>query len=86
MTSPEKKLKASSPVKTAYLVLYNLISAAAWTVVLYRTISITSSHTYHFTYLAVGHWTKWTQTMAALEVLHSLLGMSCPQLCWETDS
>lgn len=63
-----------SPVKTAYLVLYNAVSAAAWSVVLFRTAAALAAPGYTGVFPAVGEWTKWTQTLAALEVLHSLLG------------
>lgn len=73
-----------SPVKTAYLVLYNAVSAAAWSVVLFRTAAALAAPAsgegvgYTGVFPAVGEWTKWTQTLAALEVLHSLLGTRRP--------
>lgn len=72
--------KPSSPVKTTYLILYNALSAAAWSVVLARTISIAINHGPRFVVAGAGEWTKWTQTAAVLEIMHSLLGMnkSCP--------
>lgn len=66
--------KPASPVKTAYLVLYNAVSALAWSVVLARTVTVASTQGWQHVYPAVGEWTKWTQTMAALEILHSLFG------------
>ena len=77
MAPPKKNAqpaKPSSPVKTAYLVLYNAVSAVAWSVVLGRTLSAAATQGWQHVYPAVGEWTKWTQTMAALEILHSLLG------------
>ncbi|KAG5930848.1 hypothetical protein E4U53_002103 [Claviceps sorghi] len=65
---------ASSP-KTGYLVLYNAASAVAWSVVLGRTIGLLCLGGPPAVYAGVGEWTKWTQTMAVLEVLHSLLGI-----------
>lgn len=78
-----------SPLKTAYLVLYNAASAVAWAVVLGRTIAVCALLGPLFVYDAVGHWAKWTQTMAAMEILHSLLGAPLsPEfmayVCWET--
>ncbi|PHH73192.1 hypothetical protein CDD80_3985 [Ophiocordyceps camponoti-rufipedis] len=61
--------------KTAYLVLFNVASAAAWAVVLSRTVAISALSGPTFTYGGVGVWTKWTQTLAVFEVLHSLLGV-----------
>lgn len=66
----------SSPIKTAYLTLYNAASSVAWSIILFRTISIATTKGWQHVYLDVGEQTKWTQTMAALEVLHSLFGMS----------
>lgn len=74
MAPPQKAAKPSSPIKTAYLVLYNAISSLAWSVVLAQTVSVAATQGWQHVYPAVGEWTKWTQTMAALEVLHSLLG------------
>ncbi|OAQ89203.1 protein tyrosine phosphatase [Purpureocillium lilacinum] len=65
----------ASPVKTAYLVLYNFASAVAWSVVLGRVLAVCALRGPQFTYAAAGEWTKWTQTAAALEILHSLLGV-----------
>ncbi|KAI9166773.1 putative very-long-chain (3R)-3-hydroxyacyl-CoA dehydratase [Paramyrothecium foliicola] len=65
----------ASPAKTAYLILYNFVSAVAWSVVLGRTLSVNALRGPQFTHIVVGDWTKWTQTLAGLEVLHSLLGM-----------
>ncbi|PHH63044.1 hypothetical protein CDD81_6375 [Ophiocordyceps australis] len=70
-----KSMPASSP-RTAYLIAYNAASALAWAVVLGRTLAVSiGRHSPQLAYAVVGHWTKWTQTMAALEVVHSLLGL-----------
>lgn len=65
--------------KRAYLVAYNGISAILWSVVVYRTVATLADNGLDkgpaLVYPAVGEWTKWTQTLAALEVVHSLLGM-----------
>lgn len=77
--SPAAKApKPASPVKNAYLVLYNALSAAAWSVVLYRTVTVALEHDPKLVHAGVGEWTKWTQTGALLEVLHSLLGRPLP--------
>lgn len=65
-----------SPAKTGYLVLYNFASAVAWSVVLGRTVAVCALRGPESVYGAVGEWTKWTQTAAAMEILHSLLGRS----------
>lgn len=69
--------RMSAP-KRAYLVAYNALSALLWSVVLGRTVSTLASNGPDagpaLVYPAVGEWTKWTQTLAALEIVHSLLG------------
>ncbi|KAF6821009.1 protein tyrosine phosphatase-like protein [Colletotrichum sojae] len=74
-SAPTKPQRRSSPVKTAYLVLYNFVSACAWSVVLGRTIGLYTLRGPQFVHLGVGEWTRWTQTLAAMEVLHALLGV-----------
>ncbi|KAK2605379.1 hypothetical protein N8I77_008218 [Diaporthe amygdali] len=70
--------RMSAP-KRAYLVAYNAISALLWSVVLGRTLSTLLAHGIDkgpaLVYPAVGEWTKWTQTLAALEIVHSVLGV-----------
>lgn len=68
--------KPASALNKGYLILYNAISAIAWSVVLGRTLTLFGMRGPQFVYLGVGQWTKWTQTMAGMEVLHSLLGTS----------
>ncbi|KAJ3475334.1 hypothetical protein NLG97_g9496 [Lecanicillium saksenae] len=70
-------MASSSPLRTGYLILYNAISAAAWSVVLYRTIvsCVDADIGFQYTYFEVGDWTRYTQTAACLEILHSLLGI-----------
>jgi very-long-chain (3R)-3-hydroxyacyl-CoA dehydratase len=78
-SKPKQPSSASaSPIKTGYLVFYNTVSALAWLLVLSRTISIASSHGTSYVYAGVGELTKWTQTMAVLEIFHSLLGEPFP--------
>ncbi|PHH84194.1 hypothetical protein CDD83_2334 [Cordyceps sp. RAO-2017] len=64
-----------SPLRTRYLVLYNLASAAAWAVVLGRTAGACAREGPGAVYGAVGAWTKWVQTAAVAEVLHALFGL-----------
>ncbi|KAG8161519.1 hypothetical protein KVR01_008506 [Diaporthe batatas] len=70
--------RMSAP-KRAYLVAYNGVSALLWSVVLVRTVTVLLENGLDkgpvLVYPAVGEWTKWTQTLAALEVVHSLLGV-----------
>ncbi|KKY29370.1 putative protein tyrosine phosphatase [Diaporthe ampelina] len=70
--------RMSAP-KRAYLVAYNAASALLWSVVLGRTAATLAAHGLEtgpmLVYPAVGEWTKWTQTLAALEIVHSVLGI-----------
>lgn len=76
---------ASSPVKNGYLILYNAVSAALWLTVMVRTVAATvNGGGYTSVYATTGEFCKWTQTLAGMEVLHSLLGTSsliCPSVC-----
>ncbi|KAJ3942154.1 uncharacterized protein N0V96_007648 [Colletotrichum fioriniae] len=67
--------RQSSPLKNGYLIAYNFVSAVAWATVLGRTVALFALRGPHFVHLGVGDWTRWTQTMAAMEVLHALLGV-----------
>ncbi|PQE14682.1 hypothetical protein CJF31_00007661 [Rutstroemia sp. NJR-2017a BVV2] len=69
-----KPLRSSNP-KTQYLILYNFFSALAWTIVLGRVLLLVPLVGFGRVYPAVGHFTKWTQTMALLEVVHSATGV-----------
>ncbi|KAL7936031.1 tyrosine phosphatase-like protein [Trichoderma chlorosporum] len=72
--APQKP--ASSPVKNAYLILYNAASAIAWALVLQRTVlTLYAGGGPHAVYVTTGEFTKWTQTAAAMEILHSLFGV-----------
>ncbi|KAL7950576.1 tyrosine phosphatase-like protein [Trichoderma barbatum] len=72
--APQKP--ASSPIKTAYLILYNTVSAIAWALVLNSTIlTLYSRGGPSMVYVTTGELTKWTQTAAAMEILHSLFGV-----------
>ncbi|CAM1505310.1 Fc.00g109470.m01.CDS01 [Cosmosporella sp. VM-42] len=70
-----KPKRQQSALNKGYLILYNALSAVAWSVVLGRTIALYRTHGPQFVYLGVGEWTKWTQTVAGMEVLHSLFGV-----------
>ncbi|KAK5109288.1 hypothetical protein LTR62_007162 [Meristemomyces frigidus] len=61
--------------RTLYLILYNAISALLWSVVLGRVLLITAIHGHRYVFAGVGEWTKWTQTLAALEVVHAGIGL-----------
>lgn len=81
--SPRRGMSAP---KRAYLVAYNALSALLWSVVLGRTVATLAAHGLEtgpaLVYPAVGEWTKWTQTLAGLEIVHSVLGTRCtPSHC-----
>lgn len=69
-----KPLQSSNP-KTQYLILYNFISALLWLVVLGRVVLLIPLVGFGNLYPAVGKLTKWTQSMALLEVVHAATGL-----------
>ncbi|KAI0115768.1 tyrosine phosphatase-like protein [Nemania sp. FL0031] len=71
-TKPARK---PSPVKNGYLILYNAVSAMLWLTVLGRIVGVNVLRGPQFAYPVVGEFCKWTQTLAGMEVLHSLFGI-----------
>ena len=65
---------SGSTAKTAYLISYNFVSAVLWATVLGRTALVTYLRSPVLVHLAVAEFTKWTQTLAALEIFHALTG------------
>lgn len=77
MASPATPRQAPPPslsLKELYLVAYNGINALLWAVVLWRTTLTLVTEGPAEVYNDVGQWTKWTQTLAALEIVHSITG------------
>lgn len=72
-TPGPKVLQSSSP-KKQYLILYNFISALSWLVVLGRIVLLVPLVGFGRVYPGVGYFTKWTQTVALLEVVHAATG------------
>ena len=72
-TPARKPLRSSNP-KTQYLILYNFVSAVLWTVVLGRVLLLVPLVGFGRVYAGVGQFTKWTQTLALLEVVHAAVG------------
>jgi very-long-chain (3R)-3-hydroxyacyl-CoA dehydratase len=67
------------PLKTRYLILYNFVNAVFWFAILGRVVLLVPLVGFETVYGGVGDFTKWTQTLAALEVAHAVLGdFSCP--------
>ncbi|KXH69551.1 protein tyrosine phosphatase-like protein [Colletotrichum salicis] len=69
---PKPQRRPSSPLKNGYLIAYNFVSAVAWATVLGRTVALFALRGPHFVHLGVGDWTRWTQSMAAMELTISL--------------
>lgn len=63
------------PWRVRYLQVYNLVSCMAWVTVLGRVLLLLALVGFEHVHGGVGTWLRWTQTMAGLEVLHSLSGM-----------
>lgn len=66
--------------QTQYLIAYNLICAVLWTAVLGRVIFLVPLVGFENVAGGVGEFAKWTQTLAALEIVHSALGGCIPPL------
>jgi very-long-chain (3R)-3-hydroxyacyl-CoA dehydratase len=62
-------------MKNGYLVLYNALSATLWLAVMGRVLTTNYIKGPSFVYLSTGEFAKWTQTLAGMEVLHSLFGI-----------
>ncbi|KAI1144363.1 PTPLA-domain-containing protein [Hypoxylon sp. FL0543] len=75
MADTAKPANKSSPVKNGYLILYNAVSAVLWLTVLGRVVGANLTGSPRQVYPVVGEFCKWTQTLAGMEVLHSLLGI-----------
>jgi very-long-chain (3R)-3-hydroxyacyl-CoA dehydratase len=71
---PARKPLTSSSPKIQYLILYNFVSAILWLVVLGRVVLLVPLMGFGRVYRGVGLFTKWAQTMALLEILHSATG------------
>jgi len=68
------RTKTASTIKSRYLILYNALNASLWLVVLIRTVITIIQDGPGSTYDTVGGFTKWTQTIATLEIIHAVLG------------
>lgn len=60
---------------TQYLIGYNLVCAILWTAVFGRVVLLVPLVGFGNVYDGVGEFTKWTQTLALLEIVHSIFGM-----------
>lgn len=68
-STPNRRLQSQ------YLVSYNLVCAVLWAAVLGRVVLLIPLVGFENVHGGVGEFTKWTQTLALLEVAHSALGM-----------
>ncbi|KAB8071922.1 tyrosine phosphatase-like protein [Aspergillus leporis] len=59
--------------KRAYLLLYNAISSLLW---LHILLTVLTTKTPASTYTTLEPWTRWTQTLAVAEILHSAAGLT----------
>ena len=60
--------------QTQYLIYYNLVCAGLWTAVLGRVTFLIPLVGFENVSGGVAEFAKWTQTVALLEVLHSMIG------------
>ena len=87
--NPHRRLKSQS--RSQYLIAYNAISCLLWLAVLGRVILLVPLVGLGEVYGGVGQWTKWTQTLALAEVIHSATGTSDARgrfsmlASWQTD-
>ncbi|KAK2627345.1 hypothetical protein QTJ16_003311 [Diplocarpon rosae] len=68
---PGPKPLRSSSLKKQYLILYNFVSAFLWLTVLGRVLLLIPLVGFGRVYPGVGRFTKWTQSLALLEVVHA---------------
>ena len=79
-SAPPKKVAKPMPAwKRSYLIFYNALSAVLWSVVWGRVVGVYALRGlggYSLVPAVTLEFTKWTQTLAGMEVLHALLGES----------
>ncbi|KAL7651209.1 hypothetical protein ACMYSQ_010947 [Aspergillus niger] len=64
-----------SSLRTTYLVTYNSINALLW-LYIFSSIVVSPFQSPQTTYSTLEPWTRWTQTIAILEILHASLGLT----------
>ncbi|GKZ30387.1 hypothetical protein AbraIFM66950_008957 [Aspergillus brasiliensis] len=62
-------------LRTTYLVTYNTINALLW-LHIFSSIALFPFQSPQTTYATLEPWTRWTQTIAILEILHAKLGLT----------
>lgn len=74
-SAPPAAVKEVPPSwRSLYLILYNFVSAILWASVLGRTVAIAGLYGWRNVFLGNDEFTRWVQTAAGMEVLHSLVG------------
>jgi very-long-chain (3R)-3-hydroxyacyl-CoA dehydratase len=66
--------KEASALKTWYLVAYNSVCAVLWATVLGYAVAVPLYKGFPFVYLVANGFVRWTQTVAILEIFHSIFG------------
>lgn len=61
-----------------WLAAYNLVSATLWAIVFGRVVSIAPAWGNAELMRSTGTFTRWVQTMAVVEIFHSLFGKALP--------
>ncbi|KAL5364040.1 tyrosine phosphatase-like protein [Aspergillus floccosus] len=64
-----------SSTSKPYLLIYNALSALLWLRIFVSILSAPSTNT-TTVYTTLEPWTRWTQTLAAAEILHAALGIT----------
>ncbi|KAF2452633.1 tyrosine phosphatase-like protein [Lineolata rhizophorae] len=64
-----------SSAARAHLLGYNFLSAILWASVLGRVVLLASLVGWQHVFAGTGEFAKWTQTMALMEVVHSVFGL-----------
>ena len=70
--NPQRQLKTRS--RSQYLIAYNATSSLLWFAVLGCVVLLVPLVGFEEVYGGVGTWTKWTQTLMAVEVVHAATG------------
>ena len=71
--NPHRRLENQS--RQTYLISYNALSCLLWIAVLGRVLLLVPLVGFGEVYNGVGEWTKWTQTLMLVEVVHSATSM-----------
>lgn len=67
------------PQSHSYLLAYNILCAIFWLHVFLRTIiALIVFHDVSAVFASLEPWTRWTQTLAVLDILHAALGIPRP--------